>query len=173
MNGRGGAFFLFPATATNVTLVSHPHVFAAISPTVRMSKVIRETSTCCLECEFIDTVWYCGCCGRFDRPPVLKAKVKSRQKGIVDVATLKLEARLSQLVEIICLPIKHPDHSGYREQAMALAQKLGCSKNLNDAIELQENLESLYKDYDGGGRYQHLVDQVSKQLGELRLGENY
>ena len=41
------------------------------------------------------------------------------------------------------------------------------------AIELQENLESLYKDYDGGGRYQHLVDQVSKQLGELRLGENY
>ena len=29
------------------------------------------------------------------------------------------------------------------------------------------------KDYDGGGRYQYLVDQVSKQLGELRLGENY
>ena len=96
---------------------------------------------------------------------------------VVDVATLKLEARLSQLVEIICLPIKHPDHSGYREHAVALAQKLGCqcSKNLNDAIEEQdsESLESLYNDYDGGGRYQHLVDQVSKQLGELRLGEIY
>ena len=55
---------------------------------------------------------------------------------------------------------------------MALAQQLGCLKNLKDAIKEQENLESKYKDYDGGGRYQHLVDQVSKQLGELRLGEN-
>ena len=81
-----------------------------------------------------------------------------------------MEARLSQLVEIICLPIQQPDHSGYREQVVALAQKLGCLKNLNDAIKEQESLESKYKDYDGGGRYQHLVGQVSKQLGKLHLG---
>ena len=135
-----------------------------------MSTVIRDTSICYQECEFVDTVWYCGLCGRIDRHPVLKAQIKSRQKGTVDVATLELEARLSQLVEIICLPIEHLDYSGYRKHAVALAQQLGCLKNLNDAIKEQESLESKYKDYDGGGRYQHLVGQVSKQLGKLHLG---
>ena len=125
MNGRGGTYFLFPATARNVTLVSHPHVFAAISPTVRMSTVIRDTSICYQECEFVDTVWYCGLCGRIDRHPVLKAKVKSRQKGTVDVATLELKVRLSQLVEIICLPIEHLDYSGYRKQAVGSRSAAG------------------------------------------------
>ena len=83
----------------------------------------------------------------------LKAQVKSRQKGTVDVATLELEAR-SQLVETICHPIEHLDYSGYRNQAVALAQQLGCLKNLNGAIKEQERLESKHKDYDGGGRYQ-------------------
>ena len=78
-----------------------------------MPGVTREKSKCCCDSEFIETVWYCGSCERIDVHPFLKSKFKPRQKGIVDIETLKLEARLSQLIEITCLPIKPPDHSVY------------------------------------------------------------
>ena len=106
--------------------------------------------------------------------PLLKSKCRPRQKGIVDKETLKLEARLSQLIEINCLPIKSPDLSNYYGQAKAIAEKLGRSTtDLDKALKDQREIESRFKDDDGDGRYQHLVDQVSKQLDKLCLGKSH
>ena len=108
-----------------------------------MSDVTREKSKCCSDCEIIDTVRYCGSCGRIDVHPLLKSKCRPRQKGIVDKETLKLEARLSQLIEIICLPIKPTDHSNYCGQAKTISVKLDYSTmDLDNALQEQRKIES-------------------------------
>ena len=104
------------------------------------------------------------------KPPL---KRKHRKKGIVDTETPKLEARLFQLIEIICLPIEPSDRSVYYGKAKTIATELGLStEDLERALKQQREYESVSKGIDGG-RYQHLVDQVFKQLDKLCLGESH
>jgi len=167
--GTDGKPHLFSASAPHVILFAHPSVCASVSPTVRMSNVLRTSKTCC-HCESIDVIWYCESCGRIDLRPILKTATKA-WRGVVDVETLKHEAKLSQLIEIICLQTDHPLLADYREQAKTLATKLGRSKDLDKAIRDQTTLECIHKT-SGNDRYTHLVDQVTEQLGGLRIGES-
>ena len=88
-----------------------------------------------------------------------------------------MEARLSQLIEINCLPIKSPDLSNYyygQAKAIRVAEKLGRSTtDLDKALKEQREIESRFKDDDGSGRYQHLVDHISRQLDKLCLGKSH
>jgi hypothetical protein len=99
---------------------------------------------------------------------------KMARRGVVDKVTLKHEAKLSQLIEIICLQTDHPHLpvADYREQANTLATKLGRSvTQLDAAIRDQKMVESMIKTGDSD-RYTHLIDQVTKQLGGLRIGKS-
>jgi hypothetical protein len=93
-------------------------------------------------------------------------------RGVVDKETLKQEAKLSQLIEIICLQTGHPPQADYRDQAKTLAKMLGRTEiQLDAAIRNQKKLECIHKDGEND-RYTHLVDQVTMQLGGLRIGES-
>ena len=94
------------------------------------------------------------------------------RKGTVDKVTLEYEAKMSQLIEIICLQTDHPHQADYyRRQAIILATKLGRSETeLDIAIRDQKKLECIHKTGDNG-RYTHLVDQVTKQLEGLHIGK--
>ena len=78
---------------------------------------------------------------------------------------------MSQLIEIICLQTGHPHLADYRKRAITLAEKLGRSEDeLDTAIGDQKTIECIRKTGDND-RYTHLVDQVTTQLGGLRIGE--
>ena len=93
-------------------------------------------------------------------------------RGVVGKETLKHEAKLSQLIEIICLQTDHPHQADYLQQARTLAKTLGRTEaELDTAIGHNKTIECMVKTGDND-RYTYLVDQVTEQLGGLRIGES-